>query len=53
VTLAIWLAAVMLSMEALFFGNGTAMVAGLIVAAVGMFLEIKENKHGIQSYTKR
>ena len=52
-TLAIWLAAVMLSMEALFFGNGTAMVAGLIVAAVGMFLEIKENKHGIQSYTKR
>ena len=52
-TLAIWLAAVMLSMEALFFGNGTAMVAGLMVAAVGMFLEIKENKHGIQSYTKR
>ena len=52
-TLAIWLAVVMLSMEALFFGNGTAMVAGLIVAAVGMFLEIKENKHGIQSYTKR
>jgi hypothetical protein len=29
----------MLSMEALFFGNGTAMVAGLIVAAMGMFLE--------------
>jgi len=53
VTLAIWLAAVMLSMEALFFGNGTAMVAGLIVAAVGMFLEIKENKHVIQSDTKR
>jgi hypothetical protein len=42
VTLAIWLAAVMLSAEALFFGNGTAMIAGLIVAAVGMFLEIKE-----------
>jgi len=39
VTLAIWLAVVMLSMEALFFGNGTAMIAGLIVAAVGMFLE--------------
>ena len=41
-TLAIWLAVVMLSAEALFFGNGTAMIAGLIVAAVGMFLEIKE-----------
>ena len=52
-TLAIWLAVVMLSMEALIFGNGTAMIAGLIVAAVGMFLEIKENKHGIQSDTKR
>ena len=49
----LWLAAVMLSMEALFFGNGTAMIAGLMVAAVGMFLEIKENKHVIQSYTKR
>jgi hypothetical protein len=38
----LWLAVVMLSMEALIFGNGTAMIAGLIVAAVGMFLEIKE-----------
>ena len=52
-TLAIWLAVVMLSAEALIFGNGTALIAGLILAAVGMFLEIKENKHVIQPYTKR
>ena len=49
----LWLAVVMLSMESLIFGNGTALIAGLILAAVGMFLEIKENKHVIQSYTKR
>ena len=49
----LWLAVVMLSMESLIVGNGTALIAGLILAAVGMFLEIKENKHVIQSYTKR
>ncbi len=38
----LWLAVVMLSAEALFFGNGTALVAGLIMAVVGIFLEIKE-----------
>ena len=38
----LWLAVVMLSAEALFFGNGTALIAGLIMAAVGIFLETKE-----------
>ena len=49
----LWLAVVMLSMESLIFGNGTALIAGLIISAVGMFLEIKENKHVIQTDTKR
>ncbi len=39
---AIWLAVVMLSVEAVFFGNGTALLAALIVSGIGIFLEIKE-----------
>jgi len=35
----LWLAVIMLSLEALFFGNGTALIAGLITAAMGIFLE--------------
>ena len=40
---AIWLAVVALSAEAVFFGNGTALVAGLITAAIGIFLEWRKN----------
>ena len=29
----------MLSAEAMFFGNGATLVAGLITAAIGIFLE--------------
>ena len=39
---AIWLAVVVLSAEAVFFGNGTAVLAALIVSGIGIFLEIKE-----------
>ena len=35
----LWLAVVMLSVEAVVFGNGAALVAGLITAAMGIFLE--------------
>ena len=38
----IWLVVVMLSVEALFFGNGTALLAALIITAIGIFLEKKE-----------
>ena len=38
----LWLAVVMLSAEAMFFGNGTALLAALIVSGIGIFLEIKE-----------
>ena len=38
----LWLAVIVLSVEALVFGNGTALVVGLIAAAVGIFLENKE-----------
>jgi len=38
----IWLAVIMLSVEALFFGNGTALLAALIVSGIGVFLAIKE-----------
>ena len=38
----LWFVVVALSVEAVFFGNGAALVAGLIMAAVGIFLEIKE-----------
>jgi len=42
VNTAIWLAVVALSAEAVFFGNGTALLAALTITAVGIFLEIKE-----------
>jgi len=35
----LWFVVVALSLEAVFFGNGAALVAGLIMAAVGIFLE--------------
>ncbi len=38
----IWLVVVMLSVEALFFGNGTALLAALTITSVGIFLKIKE-----------
>ncbi len=38
----LWLAVVMLSAEALFFGNGTALLAGLVITIIGIFLETKE-----------
>ena len=41
-TTILWLAVVMLSVEALIFGNGTALVVGLIMAVIGIFLETKE-----------
>jgi hypothetical protein len=37
-----WLAVIALSVEAVFFGNGTALLAGLVITAIGMFLEKKE-----------
>ena len=37
----LWFVVVALSVEALFFGNSTALVAGLIIAAVGIFLETR------------
>ena len=39
---AIWLAVVALSAEAVFFGNGTALLAGLVITIIGIFLETKE-----------
>ena len=39
---AIWLAVVALSIEALFFGNTMALLAGLIISGIGIFLETKE-----------
>lgn len=41
-TTILWLAVVMLSMEAVIFGNGTALMAGLIMAVIGIFLENKD-----------
>jgi hypothetical protein len=38
----LWLAVVMLSAEALFFGNGTALFAALVISGIGIFLETKE-----------
>ncbi len=38
----LWLAVVMLSAEAVFFGNGTALLAGLVITVIGIFLETKE-----------
>ena len=38
-TAMLWFVVVALSLEAVFFGNGAALVAGLIMAAVGIFLE--------------
>jgi hypothetical protein len=32
----------MLSAEAVFFGNGTALLAGLVITVIGIFLETKE-----------
>ena len=40
--IAIWLVVIVLSAEAVFFGNGTALLAALIVSGIGIFLEIKE-----------
>jgi hypothetical protein len=38
----LWLAVVALSVEAVFFGNGTALLAGLVITIIGIFLETKE-----------
>jgi hypothetical protein len=38
----LWLAVVMLSVEALFFGNGPALLAALVISGIGIFLETKE-----------
>ena len=38
----IWLSVMMLSAEVLFFGNGTALLAALIISGIGIFLETKE-----------
>ena len=38
----IWLVVVVLSAETLFFSNGTALLAGLIISGIGIFLETKE-----------
>lgn len=38
----LWLAVVMLSAEAVIFGNSTALIAGLIMAVIGIFLENKD-----------
>jgi len=38
----LWFVVVALGVEAVFFGNGTALLAALTIAAVGIFLEIKE-----------
>lgn len=38
-TTILWLVVVMLSVEAMFFNNGAALIAGLITAAMGIFLE--------------
>ena len=38
-TTVLWFVVVALSVEAVFFGNSAALVAGLITAAIGIFLE--------------
>ncbi len=38
-TAMLWFVVVALGVEAVFFGNGAALVAGLITAAIGIFLE--------------
>jgi hypothetical protein len=43
VNTAIWLAVVALSAEAVFFGNGTALVAGLTLSVIGIYLEWRKN----------
>ena len=41
-TAMLWFVVVALGVEAVFFGNGTALLAALIVSGIGIFLEIKE-----------
>ena len=38
-TAMLWFVVVALGVETVFFGNGAALVAGLITAAIGIFLE--------------
>jgi hypothetical protein len=39
----LWFAVVALSVEALFFGNSTALVAGLTLSVIGIYLEWRKN----------